>query len=387
MLSFKIAFRFLTSTKGQTILIILGVAVGVSVQIFIGSLIQGLQSNLINITVGNSSHITITSESDRKTIANWRNVVRSVKKGSSAIKNLAVAADGAGFADAKTESVAILLRGFQPEAADKIYGISDRLVRGKLPLRSKQTVIGTELAKKLGADIGSDIKVTIPRGDTVTLKVTGIFDLQVAALNRTWVVTDLETAQSVLKIGDEITSIEMQTREVFTADTVARKVKRALLDPKRELKVDNWKAMNSQLLSGLRGQSISSYMIQVFVLIAVLLGISSVLAISVVQRSKQIGILKAMGIKDFAASMIFVYQGLMLGFLGAVVGIGMGYGLLVVFAKFAVNENGTPIVPVAVDMNFILISGVFAIGSAMIASIIPARLSSRLNPIEVIKNG
>ena len=314
-------------------------------------------------------------------------MVRSVKKSSSSIKTISVAADGAGFAEAENESVPILIRGFQMEEANMIYNISARLVEGKLPTRNLQTAIGTELAQKLGAKVGSEITVSVPRGDTVKMKVTGIFDLQVAALNRTWIITNLETSQSILKIGDEITSIEMQIRDVFSADMEGRKIRQRLLDPKRELKVDNWKAMNSQLLSGLKGQSISSYMIQVFVLIAVLLGISSVLAISVVQKSKQIGILKAMGIKDFSASMIFVYQGLLLGFLGAVTGIGMGFGLLEMFAKFAVNEKGAPIVPVALDTKFILISGAFAVGSAVVASIIPARLSSKLNPIEVIKNG
>ena len=126
---------------------------------------------------------------------------------------------------------------------------------------------------------------------------------------------------------------------------------------------------------------------QVFVLVEVLLGISSVLAISVVQRSKQLGILKAMGIKDRDASLIFVFQGLMLGFIGALLGILLGFGLLYFFTKFAVNPDGSPVVPIYINTGFLVLSGLFAVASAVIASLIPARLSSKLNPIEVIKNG
>lgn len=98
------------------------------------------------------------------------------------------------------------------------------------------------------------------------------------------------------------------------------------------------------MLSGLAGQSASSYMIQVFVLLSVLLGISSVLAVSVVQKSKQIGILKAMGIKDKTASLIFLFQGLLLGIIGSVLGTVLGISLTYVFSNFVTNADGTPLV-------------------------------------------
>lgn len=134
------------------------------------------------------------------------------------------------------------------------------------------------------------------------------------------------------------------------------------------------------------GQSASSYMIQVFVLLAVLLGISSVLAISVVQKSKQIGILKAMGIKDKTASLIFLFQGLILGIIGSILGTILGISLTYIFSIFVKNPDGTPLVPFYLDYKFITISVLIAIISATISALIPARKSSKLNPIEVIKN-
>ena len=150
--------------------------------------------------------------------------------------------------------------------------------------------------------------------------------------------------------------------------------------------VTNWKEQNQSLLSGLQGQSISSLMIQVFVLVSVVLGIASVLAITVMQKSRQIGILKAMGINNTKASFIFLIEGVILGIFGAIVGIGLGLGLSFAFTTFAVNADGTPVVALYIDYGFIAISGCIAVISCIIASLIPAVRSSKLNPIDIIRN-
>jgi lipoprotein-releasing system permease protein len=384
-LSFSIALRFLKSGKGQTLLIVLGISVGVAVQLFIGSLIQGLQINLINTTIGSSSQITITPTNTEKTIKSYNRAIYEAKISSTDIINVSVAVDGSASMDYEKDIVPILIRGFVLDDADKIYSFNNNLYEGSLPLKKDEVIIGKELAEKSGVNINDKINILIPSRGLVKLKVTGLYDLKITSINESWVVTNFETAQDILSLGNIATSIEMQVKEVFKADQVAKELAYTLsID---DVRVDNWKDQNQQLLSGLNGQSVSSYMIQIFVLVAVLLGISSVLAISVVQRSKQLGILKAMGIRDRDASLIFVFQGLMLGVLGAFLGIALGFGLLYSFTKFAVNPDGSPVVPIYINYSFIGLSGMFAILSAMIASLIPARISSKLNPIEVIKNG
>ena len=93
-LAFKIALRFLKSGKGQTILIVLGISIGVAVQLFIGSLIQGLQINLVNTTIGSSSQVTITSTSEDKLIDNWDRTLYEASLFSPDVINVSVAADG-----------------------------------------------------------------------------------------------------------------------------------------------------------------------------------------------------------------------------------------------------------------------------------------------------
>lgn len=382
--SFSIAVRFLKSSKGQTTLIALGIAVGVSVQIFIGSLIQGLQKSLINKTIGNSPQITVSSNKDNKLIDNYTELIDNLVSIDKRILNPSVTADGPALIKADSKTYSILIRGMNIEASSKIYNLDNRIYEGKAPSANYETIIGKELKQKLGVNIGDKIVVVTNLGQQNELKISGFYDLKVAAINNSWVITSLKTSQKLFSMNNKITGIEMQVSEVFKADEIASEIT-ASLDS--NLKVDNWKAQNAELLSGLNGQSVSSIMIQVFVLIAVALGIASVLAITVIQKAKQIGILKAMGITDKTASLIFLFQGLLLGVLGAILGVILGLLLSIMFTKFALNPDGTPVVELYIDYGFILLSAAIAVISATIAALIPARRSSKLSPIEVIKNG
>lgn len=383
-LAYNIAIRFLKSSKGQTVLIALGIAVGVSVQIFIGSLIQGLQIGLLDKTIGNTSHITITSKTDDKLIDDWKSKSDKLV-GIDGIKDISVASDFNAFLNSQSNDYAILVRGFNMDDADRIYNIKNRIYEGTFPKGEDEIILGKEFQKESDVKLGDNVDITTATGSKKAVKIVGFYDLKVASINKNWVMTTLKTSQELFKFEDKITAIEMKVNDPFNADEISSIINSNFFG--EELKVENWKEENEQLLSGLKGQSVSSIMIQVFVLIAVLLGIASVLAISVVQKSKQIGILKAMGIKDKTASQIFLFQGAILGVLGAILGVALGIGLLFIFTKFAVNADGTPVVDVYIDYKFIGFSGIITIISATLAALIPAIKSSKLSPMEVIKNG
>ncbi len=384
----KVAFRFLKSGKSQTILIALGIAVGVSVQIFIGLLINGLQQSLVNKTIGNSSQITITSLNDNKLIENWEMKIDKLENlKDSRIEDISPMADSSAFVsfDSKTEPV--LVRGIVNNKAEGIYNLSEKIIDGNMLSGEGQVLVGKELKEQLNLRLGDSIDIFTPDGKKSELIVNGFYDLKVSSVNKSWLLVSLKTSMDIFGFDNKITSVEMQvsSNEIFNAKDIAASIENILSDD--GIKVADWQSQNEQLLSGLQGQSISSIMIQIFVLISVLLGIASVLAISVMQKSRQIGILKAMGLKDNVSSMIFLFQGFMLGIGGAIIGICLGLLLIMMFTKFALNPDGTPIVPIYMDYTFIAFSGIIAVFSAMAASLIPARKSSKLNPIEVIKNG
>ncbi len=383
-LPFRIALRFLKSSKGQTVLIALGIAIGVSVQIFIGSLIQGLQKSLVDTTIGNQPQITLKADNEDKLITDYEDILGSIEDNEADVINLSVAADGPALISIDDDTYSILVRGFDIEEADSLYNIKESIVEGEIPENDYEVLIGIDLQTEAGIEVGDELDVLSNQGENQTFTVTGIFNLGVSSLNSSWTITTLETAQDMFGMEERVTSINMQVTDVFAADAIAASIEEHI--DNEELVVENWKAQNEDLLSGLNGQSVSSLMIQVFVMISVLLGIASILAITVVQKSKQIGILKAMGIRDKTSSLIFLFQGLLLGVAGAILGVILGLTLAFVFTKFALNPDGTPVVPLFIDPIFIGVSALIAVIASVIAALIPARNSSKLDPIEVIRN-
>ncbi len=382
-LAFRIASRFLLSSRGQTILILTGIMIGVSVQIFIGSLITGLQRSLVDSTVGSSSQVTIEAEKKNETFLVSDDLLADLAKRSE-LTAVSPVYNAAAFMLNDEETWPVLIRGLDFTRAEPIYKTEAQLAAGRLPAASDEILLGVGLAELTGYTVGETLTVLTPAGDTRDLKISGIFDLKMASLNETWLLSDLTTAQQLFGIGDEVSAVEMQVEAVFSADEIAAQLAAELPSG---LKVTDWKTENEQLLSALSGQSASSYMIQVFVLLAVLLGISSVLAISVVQKSRQIGILKAMGIRNRTSRQIFLIQGFLLGLIGAVIGVGLGLGLSALFSTFVRNTDGTPLVPFYFDPLFVGLSFLIAVTAATVSAMIPARKSAKLNPIEVIRNG
>ena len=269
-LEFKIARRFFRSNLGQPFLIILGIAVGVSVQIFIGSLIQGLQKSLIDKTIGKSPQITITALTPDKRISGYEEMLSVIKSTDESVENVSIADDNAAFVEYGENSWSLLIRGFDIEEADKIYDFIGRLEEGTYPKNEDEIILGIDTKKENGIIVNDEVKVITADGKQFNCKVVGFYDLNVSSINKNWAITTIETSQNMFGTKGTVNSIEIQVNEdsAFTADETAEKLMGALNNG--DLKIENWKQQNEQLLSGLQGQSISSIMIQVFVLISVI---------------------------------------------------------------------------------------------------------------------
>ena len=380
-LAIQIAWRFLTSAKKQTLIIILGISVGVSVQVFIGSLISGLQKNLVETAIGSSSHITVIPDGNQ-TIDNYEETITLMNNESDQFTVITPVFDLPGILEKGTDKTEILYRGLDFETANTIYKLDERLVDGELPDADKEIALGIKIKEELELSVGDTITIEII-GRLETLTIVGFFDIGVAQLNRSWGVGTIETLQSIAA-STGATRIETQLSDTFEAEALALELDSLLAAD--DLKTQNWMIENESLLSGLQGQSISSLMIQIFVIVSVVLGISSTLAITVMQKSRQIGIMKAMGIKDRDASYVFLSEGFILGIFGAIGGVLLGLGLSFAFTTFAVNSDGTPVVPLSIDAGFIALSGAIALVACLIASLTPAIKSSKMTVIEVIRN-
>ncbi|MFC2004837.1 ABC transporter permease [Chloroflexota bacterium] len=384
MLSIKIAIRFLKTGGTQNLLIIIGIAIAISIQIFVGLLINSLQKTLVDRTIGNSPQITILSSTNINTIRDWDIMVRDLEN-IDQLKATAISATANAFIQDGNRNLPVLVRGFDFVNFDSIYNISDSIYEGKPYQSIREVLIGKELREELEADIGDDLAVKTPDGKEANLTISGFFDLGVASLNESWILANLDTTQRIFNFSNRITSIEMTVKDIFTADTTARDIEN-LLD-NDDINVKNWKEQNVELLSGLEGQRMSSLVIQVVIIASVVIAISSVLAITVLQKSKEIGILKAMGIKDLAASLIFIYEGLLVGLLGATLGVILGLGLLYGFDASTTRTDGVAIVDLYIENEFIITSWLIGVAASTIAGILPARKSLKLNPVEIIREG
>ena len=395
LFSLRVALRFLIEGKNQSFFIIFGIAVGVSVIIFIGAIITSLQFNLIEQTLGNSAHITISESGDifkdikvtsrfgiienqiEKAVdfQDWRPILGFLEQ-KKLFTAISPVLEGNGFLVKGGEDAPIALRGVELERANLIYQISQRIIKGNDVLEGNQILIGKDLANDFQLNPGDIVVITLANNVKEKFSIQGIFDFENESINRNWIFIDLKRAQKLLDKETYISKIELQIKDVFTADNISRELSNQL----KTLKIDNWKEQNAQLLNALSSQSFSNYIIQIFVLLAVTLGISSVLGITVIQRSRELGILKALGIKNSGARMIFIFQGGILGLLGAFLGALLGLFLVISFTAF-VSVFSIEVRPSQVIL-VIIITTIASIFSA----VIPANSSAKMNPIEVIRN-
>jgi lipoprotein-releasing system permease protein len=393
----NIAFKFLREGGAQTLLIVIGIAVGTSVIVFITALITGLQDNLIERTLGTQAHVKVqppeeinrtvplpgdpvllTLEDLRaqrlRSILNWQDVVAALEQlpGVTAVSPV-VAGPAFGVRGAAVKSVAVL--GIDPVRYQRIIPVSDYLVAGTLRVGAGDALIGSKLADDLGLGVGDKLRLDAGGNRTAVLNVAGVFQLGVSELDTRYVYLDLKQAQSLLDLPGGVTVIDVTIADIFAADAYAARISRLL-----GLKAESWIETNAQLMNGLRSQSLSTVMISVFVAISVAFGIASVLAVSVVQRTREIGILRAMGSPRRQIQRVFLLQGGVLGLAGSAAGAAAGYALVWVFNTFGPGLFPIPLAPALIPaaMAIATLAGVLAAAA-------PARRAARLDPVEAIR--
>ncbi len=379
MLSLRIATRFLRTSPVQSGLIAAGIAFGIAVQVFLGSLIISLQESLVDETIGSSPQVTVTSGTEGEPVV-YTEELRTALEQRPEVTTVVPTRAYSAISTRGEESAPLQVTGGELEALDTIYDLSGRTVEGEPSLGAGEIIVGREFAAGFGLGPGDEVSLVRPDGQADTATLSAVVDFGAAAANRSLAFVDAATAAEVLgQAADEYTAVQLQVDDVFASVRVAEEL--AAAPAFAGLSVTEWQADNEDLLSALQAQSSSSYTIQFFVLVAVALGIASTLAISAVQKTRQIGILKAMGMKDRGTGRIFFWQAVVLGAAGAAAGVVLGVILILVFAEVSTTVDLSP------QWGFTAVSFVVGVAVAMLSSVIPARRTARLDPIEVIQGG
>ncbi|MGH8642641.1 MAG: ABC transporter permease, partial [Burkholderiales bacterium] len=354
-----VAFRFMREGLMQTLLIILGVGLGGGVIIFMSAILSGLQSNVVRRTLNFQAPIVILPpdqvarplragagpevaaqvqprSQQLRSIDQWQKVLEQVAR-TPGVTALTPVVSGPGFALRGDANKAVTITGIEPETYYDVIALPEKIIAGRHQLGPLDIIIGTELSADLGAGVGDKFRLTTASGATATLTVTGIFDFGNKSANERNVYIALRTAQNLLDLIGGASAIEVRVLDPFAAETIAERIRAGT-----DLQVDSWIRTNAQFFTAMAAQVMTNTLIRVFVGLTVALGIASVLVVSVIQKSKEIGILRAMGTSREQVLRVFLIQGGVMGLAGAVFGSLLAGSFLLVWRAVARNPDGTP---------------------------------------------
>ena len=398
----RVALRFLREGRMQTLLIIVGVAAGVAVIAYISALVDGLQANTLAKTLGAQAHITVKAPDDivqpaavvlpgtavlsetqpraqrLRTVANWQALVPLLEKLPNVV-GVSPMVSGAGLALRGEAVQSIALMGVDLDRYDRVVGLRSKVVSGTARLEPGESILGRELAQDLGVRVGD--RLTVQTGQrSETLRVTALVDLGVKDLNRRTVIVPLRAAQNLVALPGGATSLDLTLDNVWVAQTMARDLRVQF-----PYKIESWQESNAQLVSALNAQSVSTSIIRGVVLAVVVLGIASVLVVSVVQKQREIGILRAMGATRGQVLRLFLVQGAVVGAVGSALGILLSVVLIFVFTRFVRGSDGLPLFDISLQPDTALQVAVVATVCGVLAAIAPARRAARLDPAQAIR--
>ena len=394
------AIRFLREGRMQSLLIIVGVGVGVAVIVFMSALLSGLQGNLIKRTLSSQPHLTLLPPEEiarpqqptgqtalrlqkqaqrLRTIDQWQ-ALRDRLAGWPEIAAISPSASGPAFAIRGDARKAISVVGIEPERYTQVIALDERLTSGHLRVGAGEAVIGIDLAKDLGAEVGDKLRLATADGRDETLTITGLFDLGNKGVNARNVYVGLRTAQSLLDLVGGVSSIDLALHDLDLAEKLAQRIA-----AETGLTADSWIKTNAQFVTALSSQRVSSNVIRFFIALSVAFGIASVLVVSVIQRSKEIGILRAMGATQAQMRRIFLLQGAIVGFFGSLLGSLLAAGFLMLWQLMARNPDGTPMFVIGLEPGLVALAAGGASLVGILAALLPARRAAKLDPVVAIR--
>ena len=386
----------------QTVLIIVGVAAGVAVIAYISALISGLQNSTLTKTLGAQAHISVRAPDDvvtpaaaalpgatvltetqpraqrPRSVANWQALLPLLEKLPN-VAGVSPMVSGAGLALRGEAVLSVALMGVDLERYDRMIGLRSKVVAGRARLEPGEAIVGRELAQDLGVRVGDRLTVQTSTSSE-SLRVTALVDLGVRDLNRRTVIVPLRAAQNLLALPGGATGLDLTLDDVWAAQALAEALRSQF-----PYKIESWQESNAQLVSALNAQSVSTSIIRGVVLAVVVLGIASVLVVSVVQKQREIGILRAMGATRGQVLRLFLVQGAVVGAVGSAVGLLLAVLLIWAFTTFVRGSDGLPLFNITLPLDTAVQVALVATVCGVLAAIAPARRAAKLDPAQAIR--
>lgn len=398
----KIAIRYLTASKAQTSLLVVGVAVGVFIFIFMSALIGGLAEFIISSTVGDISHVTIEAVADvpallppfadtppgdvlaiqqetRTADVQLRSTDAFIPLIAALPGVIAVSSqvNGAGFVTRGAQALQVSVIGVEPGKESVILDLKSYIIAGTARLDSGSVIIGKTLAEDLKVSLGQTIRLKSSGGIEVALALSGIFEIGQGGADRATAYVSLATARTLFAMPQGVSRIEIKLADLYDADATALRVEALTgFDAK------SWTEQAAQLLNALNAQAQTGYILKTFAMITIIIGVASALLLSTYRRRPEIGIMRAMGAARWFVLVVFVAQGALIGLMGGLLGAGLGYLALL---GFPTREDFRPgNLPIDIRQGAYGMAILLTTLGAIAASILPARGAARVDPVTAI---
>ena len=395
------ASRFLREGRMQTISIVLGVSIGVGVIVFMSAALAAQMGNIIHRVLSAQAHIVLLPPKEVarplrdasvaeaaviqrpyqrvRSIDQWQSLSREVAA-LSAVTAVSPMASGSALAMRGEATRAISLLGVDPALYFPIVPLPEKIVSGIARLNAEDIIIGTELASDLGMKVGDKLRVAPSSGPGMALTVVGIVDLGNKGVNQRNTYVALHTAQALLGLAGGASSIDLTVRDIYAAEDVAQQIQAST-----GVVADSWIKTNEQFFIAINAQKVANAAIRFLVALAIAFGIAAVLIVSVVQKSREIGILRAMGASRGQIMRIFLVEGAVLGLAGSVFGSGIAVAAILMWERYLTSPDGTPLLPIGFDPQLFALAALVATLTGLAAAVLPALRGARLDPVVAIR--
>lgn len=401
---FRVGWRYLFANKAQTALLLFGVAIGVMVYVYISSLINGLRDLQINLVTGQIAHVVlepserkaalmidVEMQADRSLLAvqppfdqreqvrNPDNVIRLLE-GLPFVTVVSPEVVGAGTLIRSQTQKSISVVGLLPEHLNSIAQIGVNVVSGEALLDLDGLLIGDKLAEELSLQVGQTLVLRSDRTREVNRVIRGIFSTGIDSIDQRVVYMNLRAARNLYDLENGVSRLQVRIQDLYEANEAAQTL-RALT----RLKSTSWIESNPRLFEAIAAQGTSGLLIRSFSMVTIVIGVASALLLSTYRRRSEIGIMLSMGVSKRFIMGVFLVQGLFIGFLGAVMGALMGFGLgHFLLSVVGTRANGTPLLPIdPLQGDYVQVIVLTTLGSVL-AALLPARSATKVDPVEVI---
>lgn len=407
----QIARVYLTSKLGQTFVAVLGVTFGVSMYIFMNSFMNGVNKTQDDLAFSALSHIRIYNQDNNRAynpienksdqpntvyhILNRKNmqyttgiksatsIVSSVKKQSEVVA-VARQVNANVFFRSGAKKVNGVISGVELKSEDELFKTAATIIQGEwndLLTNKTGIILGTLLARKLGLQINNSINVLTSDGVSKNYMIVGIFESNLKAMDESKAYLNITAARQLVgENSDYASDIMVNIKDRDQTESFIKKI-----TPMIPFQIESWQEANEQLVAGSELRNIIAVSVSLTILLVAGFGIYNIMTMTINEKIKEIAILKATGFSGKDIMTIFLTQATVIGFLGAIVGVIMGYGMSLLINLVPFSIAGLETLPIFFQVQDFLLAVVFGILTTLIAGYLPSRKASKIDPVIIIR--